>query len=73
VEAEKLVWGCDNDIARIVDVRHQQQQHQQQQILSRRQFDLIIGSDLLYNPDAYAGAITSICQFSFSPLLSSPP
>ncbi len=50
VAVMKLVWGCDSGIARIIDARHQQQQ-----ISSRPLFDLVVGSDLLYNPDAYTG------------------
>jgi hypothetical protein len=53
----KLLWGCDDDIARIVVARRQQQQ--QQHACPRPLFDLIVGSDLLYNPDAYPGCITS--------------
>ena len=51
----KLLWGCDDDIARVVEERRQQQQQQQQRASPRALFDLIVGSDLLYNPDAYTG------------------
>ena len=54
----KLLWGCDDDIARVVEERRQQKQQQQQQqqrASPRALFDLIVGSDLLYNPDAYTG------------------
>jgi hypothetical protein len=63
VEAAKLLWGCEDDITRVIGMSHhhhhhqqQQQQQQQQQPTCRPPFDLIVGSDLLYNPDEYPGA-----------------
>jgi hypothetical protein len=63
VRVEKLVWGCEHDIERVVDAGLQQQKQLQQRTTSRPPFDLIVGSDLLYNPDAYAGDTTEPLVF----------
>ena len=83
VEAAKLLWGCDDDINSVLHMRRQQQQQQQQQQHSassctRPPFDLIVGSDLLYNPDGYPGC--SVFRFTLfigrpnpTPLPPPPP
>ena len=68
------MWGNDDDIARVIAMRRQQQQ--QQQPTARPLFDLIVGSDLLYNPDAYPGmAIVFVCLIppTFPAMISSSP
>jgi hypothetical protein len=46
------LWGSEDDISHVLGLRQQQQQ---QQSITRPIFDLVVGSDLLYNPDAYPG------------------
>jgi hypothetical protein len=47
------LWGSEDDISHVLGL--QQQQQQRLPSIPRPIFDLVVGSDLLYNPDAYPG------------------
>ena len=48
--AQKLVWGREGDMAALEE--------------ANSDFDLILGCDLLYNPDSYAALVQTMRRFS---------